>query len=118
MFCIFILLDNDMIVNVIDFDEVECFYIDEVVVMLVVMIEDGNFIDCDIIGVNGVWYKFILVGDGEIFGIIVSLVGIYFVIFYIVLDEILIEDELVLVFYFNNQCVEGQVEVSIFYVVG
>ncbi len=118
MSCTLIPPDNDMIVNAIDLDEVECPYTDEAVAMPAATTEDGNPTDCDITGANGVWYKFTPAGDGEIFGTIVSPAGIYSVTFYTAPDETSTEDELTLVPYWNNQCVEGQSEASIPYVAG
>ncbi|MEZ4874573.1 MAG: T9SS type A sorting domain-containing protein [Flavobacteriaceae bacterium] len=118
MSCTLIPPDNDMIVNAIDVDMFDCPYTDFDVAMPAATTENGTPTDCDISGANGVWYKFTPAGDGEIFCTIASPAGTYSVTFYTAPDENSSEDQLTLVDYWNNQCVEGQAEASIPYVAG
>ncbi|MEZ4779611.1 MAG: T9SS type A sorting domain-containing protein [Flavobacteriaceae bacterium] len=116
--CVLTPPDNDMIVNAIDIDQFNCPYTDEDVAMPAATTENGNPTDCDITGANGVWYKFTGLGDGFITGTIASPAGTYAITFYTAPDETSTEDELVLVDYFENQCVLQQNQARIPYVDG
>ncbi|MEZ4816995.1 MAG: T9SS type A sorting domain-containing protein [Flavobacteriaceae bacterium] len=104
--------------NAIDIDQFDCPYTDEDVAMPAATTENGNPTDCDITGANGVWYKFTGVGEGFITGTIASPAGTYSITFYTAPDETSTEDELVLVDYFENQCVLQQNQARIPYVDG
>ncbi|HPF11929.1 MAG TPA: T9SS type A sorting domain-containing protein [Flavobacteriaceae bacterium] len=110
MTCVPVPPPNDDIVNAIDLDEVGCPFTDEDVAMPAATTEGGNPTDCDLTGANGVWYKFTpeTEGTGFITGTIASPAGAYSVTFYTAPDENASETDLVLVDYFQNQCVEGQ----------
>ncbi|MAO07911.1 MAG: hypothetical protein CL596_04280 [Alteromonas sp.] len=106
--CIPVPPDNDEIANAIDLDEVGCPFTDEDVAMPAATTEAGNPTDCDISGANGVWYKFTPVADGFIRGTIVTPAGFSSVTFYTAPDESSSENELVLVDWFENQCLPSE----------
>jgi len=95
---------NDEIQNAIDLDEVGCPFTDEDVAMPAATEENGTPTDCDISGANGVWYVFTPEIDGWITGTISSPAGFSSVTFYTAPDETSTEDELVLVDWWQNQC--------------
>ncbi|MEH6766096.1 MAG: GEVED domain-containing protein, partial [Aequorivita antarctica] len=63
---------NDMIVNSIDVDEIGFPYTDPSVAMPAATTEDGNPVNCDLTGANGVWYNFVPAGDGTATAMIVT----------------------------------------------
>jgi len=96
---------NDDIVNAIDV--VDCDFTDEDVAMPAATTEGGNPVDCDISGANGVWYKFTPDNDGSMTCTIDQPAGTSSVTFYTAPDDNASEGDLVLVDYFDNQCVPG-----------
>ena len=108
MECTIVPPDNDAIANAIDLDEVGCPFTDEGVQMPGATAEAGNPTDCDITGANGVWYKFTPVtGGGFITCTIATPTPFSSVTFYTAPDENSSETDLVLVNWFENQCVPG-----------
>lgn len=104
MSCEFIPPPNDDIENAIDLDEVGCPFTDENVAMPAATTEGGNPTNCDISGANGVWYVFTPELNGQITGTIASPAGFSSVTFYTAPDESSVEDELILVDWYQNQC--------------
>ncbi|MCH7785400.1 MAG: proprotein convertase P-domain-containing protein, partial [Bacteroidetes bacterium] len=98
---------NDLIVNAIDLDDVGCPFTDPNVVMPLATVEGGNPVDCNIDGANGVWYKTIPAANGTITATIESPAGLSHVTFYTAPDLDATVTELVLVPWFDNQCVPG-----------
>ncbi len=98
---------NDLISNSIDIDEVGCPFTDPAVAMPAATTESGNPMGCDISGANGVWYNYTAPGDGFITGTIVTPAGASAITFYEAPNENAAVTDLVLVDYFQNQCVPG-----------
>ncbi|TXD71479.1 T9SS type A sorting domain-containing protein, partial [Aequorivita antarctica] len=98
---------NDMIVNSIDVDEIGFPYTDPSVAMPAATTEDGNPVNCDLTGANGVWYNFVPAGDGTATAMIVTPGGASSVTFYTAPDENAVETDLTLVPQQSNQCAPG-----------
>tara|TARA_R110002049_G_scaffold30496_5_gene104439 strand:- start:9256 stop:12528 length:3273 start_codon:yes stop_codon:yes gene_type:complete len=98
---------NDLISNSIDIDEIGCPFTDPAVAMPAATTESGNPMGCDISGANGVWYNYTAPGDGFITGTIVTPAGASAITFYEAPNENAAVTDLVLVDYFQNQCVPG-----------
>ena len=98
---------NDMIVNSIDVDEIGFPYTDPAVAMPAATTEDGNPVNCDLTGANGVWYNFVPDGDGTATATIVTPGGASSVTFYTAPNETAVETDLTLVDQFGNQCGPG-----------
>ncbi|MDN3725448.1 T9SS type A sorting domain-containing protein [Aequorivita sp. SDUM287046] len=98
---------NDMIVNSIDVDEIGFPYTDPAVHMPAATPENGNPINCDLTGANGVWYNFVPEGDGTANATIVSPSGASSVTFYTAPNENAVETDLTLVPQQTNQCAPG-----------
>ena len=97
---------NDLIANSIDLDEINACpdYTDPAVPFPAATTEGGNPVDCNINGVNGVWYNITVDNDGWLFAEIISPAGISVVNFYEAPNENAVESDLVLVHYVDNQC--------------
>ncbi len=108
---------NDMIVNSIDVDEIGFPYTDPAVHMPAATTEDGNPVNCDLTGANGVWYNFVSAGDGTAIASITTPGGASSVTFYTAPDEDAVETDLVLVPQNSNQCAPGT-SASIFTLAG
>ena len=108
---------NDMIVNSIDVDEIGFPYTDPAVHMPAATTEDGNPVNCDLTGANGVWYNFVSAGDGTANAMIVTPGGASSVTFYTAPDENASETDLTLVPQQSNQCGPGT-SASIFTLAG
>jgi len=108
MDCTIVPPDNDLIANAIDLDEVGCPFTDVGVQMPGATAEPGNPTDCDISGANGVWYKFTPVSPGFITCTILNPSPFSSVTFYTAPDESATETDLVLVDWFENQCLPGE----------
>jgi len=108
---------NDMIVNSIDVDEIGFPYTDPAVAMPAATTEDGNPVNCDLTGANGVWYNFVPTGDGTANATIVTPGGASSVTFYTAPDENAVETDLTLVPQQTNQCAPGT-SASIFTLAG
>ena len=106
--CVIVPPSNDDIVDAIDIDEFGCPYTDTGVQMPGATEEAGTPTDCDITGANGVWYKFTPVLDGFIKGTITNPAGFSSVTFYTAPDENASETDLVLVDWFENQCLPSE----------
>jgi hypothetical protein len=98
---------NDMIVNSIDVDEIGFPYTDPSVAMPAATTEDGNPVNCDLTGANGVWYNFVPSGDGTANATIVTPGGASSVTFYTAPNENAVETDLTLVPQQTNQCAPG-----------
>jgi hypothetical protein len=98
---------NDMIANSIDVDEIGFPYTDPAVAMPAATTEAGTPADCDNAGVKGVWYNFVPTGDGDATCSITSPAGFSSVTFYTAPNENSVETDLVLVDWYQNQCVPG-----------
>lgn len=103
--CVGVAPDNDLIANAISLNDVGCPFTDEGVVFPAATLEGGNPTDCNIDGANGVWYSFTPEGNGTITCTIATPAGASYVNFFTAPDESSTEDELVLVDWFDNQCV-------------
>ena len=108
---------NDMIVNSIDVDEIGFPYTDPAVAMPAATTENGNPVNCDLTGANGVWYNFVSAGDGTANAMIVTPGGASSVTFYTAPDENASETDLTLVPQQSNQCGPGT-SASIFTLAG
>ncbi|CAM3426128.1 T9SS-dependent choice-of-anchor J family protein [Aequorivita lipolytica] len=108
---------NDMIVNSIDVDEIGFPYTDPSVAMPAATTENGNPVDCDLTGANGVWYNFVSGGDGTAIASIVTPGGASSVTFYTAPNENASETDLTLVPQQSNQCGPGT-SASIFTLAG
>ncbi len=95
---------NDMIANAIDVDQIGFPYTDAAVAMPAATTENGNPVDCDITGANGVWYKFTTDVAGSADATIVSPAGTSSVTFYTAADENATETDLTLVNQNTNLC--------------
>ncbi|PQB04025.1 proprotein convertase P-domain-containing protein [Aureitalea marina] len=95
---------NDDIENAIDVDEIGFPYTDPAVAMPAATTEDGNPVDCNIDGANGVWYKFTATEAGFAEGEIVSPAGFSTVVFFRAPDEDSSEEDLIHIPNGNNQC--------------
>lgn len=97
---------NDLIANSIDLDAIGACpdYTDSAVPFPAATFEGGNPVDCNINGVNGVWYNITVDGDGFLFADIVTPAGISVVNFYEAPNETAVESDLTLVHYVDNQC--------------
>ena len=101
---------NDMIVNSIDVDQIGFPYTDPSVAMSAATTEAGGTpVDCDNAGVKGVWYNFVSEGDGTATASITSPAGFSSVTFYTAPNENAVETDLVLVDWFENQCLPSVV---------
>ncbi|QIE60719.1 T9SS type A sorting domain-containing protein [Rasiella rasia] len=99
---------NDMIVNSIDVDEIGFPYTDPAVNMPGATVEAGGTpADCDNAGVRGVWYNFVPEMGGTATASVTTPAAYTSVTFYTAPDEDSVETDLVLVDYFDNQCVPG-----------
>ncbi len=98
---------NDMIVNSIDVDEIGFPYTDPAVAMPAATPENGNPVNCDLTGANGVWYNFVAGADGTANAMIVTPGGASSVTFYTAPDENAVETDLTLVPQQTNQCGPG-----------
>jgi predicted aconitase with swiveling domain len=98
---------NDLIVNSIDVDELGFPYTDPAVHMPAATLENGNPVNCDLTGANGVWYNFVPFADGTATATITTPAGASSVTFYTAPDENAIETDLTLVPQQSNQCVPG-----------
>ncbi len=99
---------NDDIQNAINLNEVGCPFTDEGVAMQAATEENGTPSNCDITGANGVWYVFTPELDGFITGTIGAPAGFTSITFYTAPDENSSEDELVLVDWWQNQCLPSE----------
>ena len=97
---------NDLIANSLDLDAIGACpdYTDTAVAFPAATLEGGNPVDCNIDGVNGVWYNITVDGDGFLFADIVTPAGISVVNFYEAPNESAVESDLTLVHYVDNQC--------------
>ncbi len=97
---------NDLIANSIDLDAIGACpdYTDPAVPFPAATFEGGNPVDCNINGVNGVWYNITVDGDGFLFADIATPAGISVVNFYEAPNETAVESDLTLVHYVDNQC--------------
>ena len=108
MTCTLLPPPNDEIENAINLDEVGCPFTDENVAMTAATKEGGTPTDCDISGANGVWYVFTPELPGVITGTIANPVGFSSITFYSAPNETSTENELILVDYWQNQCLPGE----------
>jgi len=95
---------NDMIVNSIDMDEIGFPYTDPAVVLPAATTENGNPVDCNIDGANGVWYNFTPTVGGPATAEVVNPAGTTVVIWFKAPDENSTETDLTRVDQFDNQC--------------
>ncbi len=97
---------NDLIANSIDLDAIGACpdYTDPAVAFPAATTEGGNPVDCNINGVNGVWYNITVDNDGWLFAEIITPAGISVVNFYEAPNENAVESDLTLVHYIDNQC--------------
>lgn len=98
---------NDMIVNSINVGAIGFPYTDPAVRMPAATTENGNPVDCDITGANGVWYHFTTTGEGTATANIVNPGGASHVTFYKAPGEGAVETDLVRVQQSSNACMPG-----------
>ena len=107
MNCVLLPPPNDLIANAIDLSNETFPYTDPSVVMIAATVEAGNPEGCDISGANGVWYKGTIPQDGIVTASIVTPAGASSVTFYDAPNLNAIETDLVLVDWYQNQCLPG-----------
>ena len=105
MSCVCVAPENDEIANSHDADEVGFPYLDPAVAGPCASVEAATPADCDNSGVQGFWYNFTPEADGLASCEVITPAGYTHVSFYAAPSENATEDELVLVDYFDNQCV-------------
>lgn len=98
---------NDKIENSINVGAIGFPYTDPAVRMPAATTENGNPVDCDITGANGVWYHFTTTGEGTANANIVTPGGASHVTFYTAPGEDAIETDLMRVQQSSNACMPG-----------
>jgi hypothetical protein len=98
---------NDLIANAIDLSNATFPYTDPSVVMPAATFEAGNPMGCNLDGANGVWYKGTIPVEGTVKASITTPGGASSVTFYEAPNKNAIETDLVLVDWFENQCLPG-----------
>ncbi|MCH9661760.1 MAG: T9SS type A sorting domain-containing protein, partial [Bacteroidetes bacterium] len=98
---------NDLIVNATDLSNEDFPFTDPNVPMMAATLEGGNPTDCNIDGANGVWYKGTIPQNGNVTATVVNPSGANAVTFYEAPNLNASEVDLVLVDWFENQCVAG-----------
>ncbi len=98
---------NDKIANSINVGEIGFPYTDPAVRMPAATLEDGNPVDCDLTGANGVWYHFTTTAPGTASANIVTPAGASNVTFYTAPSEGAVETDLTRVQQSSNPCNPG-----------
>ena len=107
MSCVLTAPINDLIANAIDLSNATFPYTDPSVVMPAATFEAGNPMGCNLDGANGVWYKGTIPVEGTVTASIATPGGASSVTFYEAPNLNAIETDLVLVDWFENQCLPG-----------